>query len=117
MDKVNQVLELSADIRYVAIYENKILTKGSSAGLANNSSDESDTYEELLVNPTLLKLLGQRGDIDCGGLVYVIIRYGNFYQLVMDIGNGHISVAVDKEADPIEVQEMIERKIQTWKKL
>ena len=38
---------------------------------------ESDRYEELLVNPTLLTLATQRGNIDCGGLKYLIVRYGN----------------------------------------
>ena len=116
MEKVNQLLGLSDDIRYAAVYENKILTKGSSDKLDNASEDESDTYEELIVNPTLLKLVGQRGEIDCGGLEYVIIRYGNFYQVVMDIGNGHISVAVDKNADPIKLQGIIKKKVESWKK-
>ena len=40
-------------------------------------------YEELLVNPTLLELTRQRGNIDCGGLEYLVIRYGNFFQLVL----------------------------------
>jgi hypothetical protein len=39
------------------------------------SAPESDHYEELLVNPTVLTLTRQRGDIDCGGLDFVVIRY------------------------------------------
>lgn len=35
--------------------------------LADASSSESDRYEELLVNPTLITLARQRGEIDCGG--------------------------------------------------
>lgn len=65
------------------------------------SSSESDRYEELLVNPTLLLLARQRGEIDCGGLDYLIVAYGSFYQLVMPIEAGHISVCVEKDGDPL----------------
>ena len=34
----------------------------------NQSSEETDKYEKLLVNPTVLKLLEARGKMDCGGL-------------------------------------------------
>jgi hypothetical protein len=50
---------------------------------ANASSRESDKYEELLVNPAVIKLVQARGDIDCGGARFVVIRYGNFFQLVI----------------------------------
>ncbi len=64
-----------------------------------SSSSESDKYEELLVNPTLLKLAGQRGNIDCGGLLFMIIRYGNFYQIIKGIPDGHISICLSKGSD------------------
>ena len=51
------------------------------SGLIDASSGESDRYEELLVNPTLLTLAAQRGDIDCGGLRYLVVAYRNFWQL------------------------------------
>jgi hypothetical protein len=60
---------------------------------------ESDRYEELLVNPALLVLTRQRGDIDCGGLEYVLVRYGWFFQLVHPVDGGHISVAIEPDAD------------------
>ncbi|HEX6048536.1 MAG TPA: hypothetical protein VFZ21_04685 [Gemmatimonadaceae bacterium] len=34
----------------------------------------ADRYEELIVNPTLITLTKQRGDIDCGGLEFLVIR-------------------------------------------
>jgi hypothetical protein len=46
---------------------------------------ESDKYEELIVNPALLTLVQQRGNIDCGGARFLVVRYGNFYQLVIDL--------------------------------
>ena len=57
------------------------------------------SYEELLVNPVLLKLATQRGNIDCGGLKYVIIRYGHFYQLIGNLREGHISICLSLESD------------------
>jgi len=54
-----------------------------------------------LVNPTLLTLASARGDIDCGGLEYVVLRYGHFFQIVHPIAGGHVSVAVERSGDPV----------------
>jgi len=75
--------------------------------LSGASASESDRYEELLVNPTLLTLVKQRGAIDCGGAHYVIVRYGNFYQLVIDLGDGHVSVCLELAANPIEYADRV----------
>lgn len=90
-------LEFS-DIRYVAIYTNDELVKKQRQS-SDSSSDETDKYEELLVNPTLLKLASQRGNIDCGGLNYLIVRYGNFNQLVRSLPEGHISICITSDSD------------------
>jgi hypothetical protein len=95
-----KIFSLSNDIRYVALYLDDKLVINQREDIVNASHLESDHYEELLVNPTLLKLLGQRGNIDCGGLEYVMIRYGNFYQLVMPVKGGHLSVSFELDADP-----------------
>ncbi len=76
-------------------------------GLHNASASDSDRYEELLVNPTLLTLTRQRGEIDCGGLAYLIIRYGSFFQLVMPLKEGHISIAFEPQADPVSYVEQV----------
>ena len=96
---IQQLLDAFAEVRYVAIYENGQLTSQQRMAVANSSAADSDTYEELLVNPTLLTLAGQRGNIDCGGLNYLIIRYGHFYQLVKPTATGHISVCLEPDAD------------------
>jgi hypothetical protein len=90
---------LSKDIRYVATYSNGHLTTDARADLSNASASESDKYEELFVNPTLLKLTTQRGNLDCGGLDYVVIRYGNFFQLVIPVADGHVSICIEPHAD------------------
>jgi hypothetical protein len=64
-----------------------------------DSTSESTFYEELLVNPTLVKLAGQRGRLDCGGLRYVAIGYGGFVQLVLPMKDGHLSLGVAETAD------------------
>jgi hypothetical protein len=95
-----RVFALSPDVRYVATYLDGALALESRAA-ANASGAESDRYEELLVNPTLLLLTQQRGDIDCGGLEYLVVRYGAFYQLVVPVPGGHVSVAVEPTGDPL----------------
>lgn len=107
----NQLYAISPDIRYAAIYRNNLLEIVQQPELQNASSSESDKYEELLVNPTLLTLVKQRGQIDCGGMEYVLIRYGHFFQLVHPIAGGHLSTAIEPTAHPLELVEMIRRVI------
>ncbi|MEM9276462.1 MAG: hypothetical protein AAGA80_26465 [Cyanobacteria bacterium P01_F01_bin.143] len=87
------------EIRYVALYIDDELVFKQKKKTDDSSSGETDRYEELLVNPTLLKLASQRGNMDCGGLDHLIVGYGNFYQLVKSIPNGHISVFLEKASD------------------
>ncbi|MGI9550222.1 MAG: hypothetical protein ACR2MT_03405 [Aurantibacter sp.] len=96
---IEELFNLSSDIRYAAIYHNDHLDFVQREQIGNNSSEVSDKYEELLVNPTLLKLAGQRGNIDCGGLRYLIVGYGNFYQIVKGTSKGHVSICIEKIAD------------------
>lgn len=100
---IEAIFSLSESIRYVAVYMNGQLEFQSKANTLGASSSESDKYEELLVNPTLLKLASQRGNIDCGGLEYLIVRYGNFFQFVLPTAWGHVSVCIEADADPIQI--------------
>ncbi|MCG8573724.1 MAG: hypothetical protein MI810_02475 [Flavobacteriales bacterium] len=88
-----------SEIRYVAIYIKDKLVYKQKEETSDSSSGETDKYEELLVNPTLLKLASQRGNIDCGGLNYLIIGYGNFYQVVKSVPEGHISICIEQKSD------------------
>ena len=98
---IESIFRLSDSIRYVAIYKNGQLESKSKSKTLDASSLESDRYEELLVNPTLIKLASQRGNIDCGGLDYLLVRYGNFFQFVFPVSTGHVSVCIEGNADPI----------------
>jgi hypothetical protein len=102
-DLIERIFAVSSDIRYVAVYRNGQLRSSQRPGLAQASASESDKYEELIVNPTLLTLTRQRGEIDCGGLEFVLIRYGSFYELVLPIPGGHLSVGIEPHADPLEL--------------
>lgn len=102
-DLIERVFALASDIRYVAVYHNGRLRSAERPGVAQASASESDKYEELIVNPTLLTLTRQRGEIDCGGLEFVVIRYGSFYEVVLPRPGGHLSVGVEPHADPFQL--------------
>ena len=98
---IDDLMDVSESIRYVAVYLDGKLESVAKPETEGASSSESDRYEELLVNPGILTLARQRGNIDCGGTEYVLIRYGNFFQFVLPLSNGHVSVCIDPDADPI----------------
>jgi hypothetical protein len=98
---MESIFTLSSDIRYVALRIGNELDMQQRHGIRESSASESDRYEELLVNPTLLTLASQRGRIDCGGLEFIVIRYGNFFQLVHPVKAGHISIAIEPGGDPL----------------
>ena len=100
-DTIQRVLGVSPAVRYVAIYYGGELASAARPDLAGASSSESDKYEELLVNPTLLTLARQRGNIDCGGLRYLLIRYGSFFVVVLPLDQGHVTVGIEPSAEPL----------------
>jgi hypothetical protein len=100
---IENIFRLSDSIRYVAVYKNGQLESKSKPNTIGASSSESDRYEELVVNPTLLKLASQRGNINCGGLDYILVRYGNFFQFVLPESWGHVSVCIEGNTDPIKI--------------
>ncbi|MEO1616755.1 MAG: hypothetical protein AAFV88_12935 [Planctomycetota bacterium] len=55
----------------------------------------------------MLKLAAQRGNIDCGGLEFLLIRYGNFFQFVLPIQGGHLSVCIESTSDPLRIGQQI----------
>jgi hypothetical protein len=101
-DAAAAVFELTRDIRYVAFADGQTVALRERDGLSEASSSESDRYEELLVNPTLLTLARQRGDIDCGGLRFLVVGYGKFHQLVIPLTHGHVSIAFELRSDPLQ---------------
>ena len=72
------LLEADSAIRYVALGRGQTVTTAQRAGLTDASSGESDRYEELLVNPTVVLLLRQRGEIDPGAAQSLGEQRGSF---------------------------------------
>jgi hypothetical protein len=97
------LFSLSPKVRYVAVLRGKDLELRERPGLAGASAAETDRYEELLVNPAVLTLLRRRGDLDCGGLDHLWIRYGNFWTGLFPIEDGHVNVGLEPDAVPTEL--------------
>lgn len=104
-----QVFSFSDDIRSVAVYYHGKLASVSRPDASGVSWWDSDKYEEVIVNPTLLTLLRQRGNIDCGGVEHIVIQYGHFTQFVLPLNGGHISVGFDAKSDYARVIPRIKR--------
>lgn len=104
-DLQESIFGLGPHIRYVAFGAGQDVTTAQREGVGDASAGSSDFFEELLVNPALLTLARQRGELDCGGLRHVIVGYGNFHQVVVPMpdGAGHVSVCVELDAEPNEV--------------
>jgi hypothetical protein len=100
---VQTLFALSPLVRYVALLRGRDLQLHERPGLAGASASETDRYEELLVNPGVLTLLRRRGEIDCGGLDHVWIRYGNFWTGLFPLEDGHLNVGLEPEAVPTEL--------------
>src|SRR5262245_21128552 len=98
---IDEAMALGSPIRYVAVYVNGELISKERSGVSGSSASESDKYEELIVNPALLKLTTQRGNIDCGGLHYIIIRYGNFFVLLFPVTGGHVNFGFETSVNPL----------------
>jgi hypothetical protein len=114
MDRLmNALFNPIPHVRYVAVYRYGELNVRQRLDLSLASAPESDRYEMLLINPTILTLTRQRGDIDYGSLDYVVVRYGNFFQFVAPIEGGHASVTFEPDADPISHAQEILRTIET----
>jgi hypothetical protein len=110
--ELEKLLALSPEIRYVATNFGGEVRMISRPDLANASSSESDLYEELLVNPALLNLAGNRGAIDCGGLQFLVVRYGSFFQLVQPVSGGHVSVAIEPSGNPFTIAAQVREALQ-----
>jgi len=98
---LDAILELSPTIRYGALHlgggEPLLRERQGSAG----ASAESERWDELVVNPVLVELASRRGEVDCGGLDYLLVRYRRFFNLVLPLDGGHLSVVLDPDADPL----------------
>lgn len=90
-------------VGYVAFNSGMDIIMRHQAEAVGNTTSETNFYEELLVNPTLLKLAAHRGHLDCGGLKYIAVGYGDFTQLILRTRDGSVSVGLSRNAPAREV--------------
>ena len=96
-------------VGYVALGSGQEVLMRSAPGITGETKAQSNFYEELLVNPTLLKLASQRAGLDCGGLNYIAIGYGHFIQLIMQMKDGHVSRKTATGEFAAKVRDVLER--------
>jgi hypothetical protein len=94
-----EIFALGDHVRYVAFGFGQDVHTAQQGNVDKPSDLSSDFFEELLVNPTLLTIASQRGNLDCGGLSYIVVGYGNFTQVVVPAAEGHVSVCVQRGSD------------------
>jgi hypothetical protein len=94
---IDRCFAVDPAVRYVAVYLHGEPTMRQRPGITGASAGETDRYEEPLVNPTLLTLARRRGEIDCGGLEWLLIRYGNFFTFLQPTAEGHVNVELPLE--------------------
>lgn len=100
----SRLFELDEYIRYVAVNQRgKIVEMEQHPKWPTYNPVETDRMEELIVNPTILELARRRGDIDVDGVRFVLVRYGPVYILSFPFKDGHISVGIELNANPIDV--------------
>jgi hypothetical protein len=103
-----RLFRMEPKIRYVAVNQaGRIVEMAQSPAHPSYNSCETDRIEELIVNPVVLELAARRGNLDMEGVRYVVIRYGTQYQLLMPYREGHLSVGVEKQDDPLEIARKI----------
>ncbi len=90
-------------IGYVALGCGQEVIMRLAPGVESDTTPQSNFYEELLVNPALLKLASQRGELDCGGLYYIAVGYGHFVQLILPMKGGHVSLGISRSAPAGEI--------------
>ncbi len=99
-----QLFKLEPKIRYVAVNQNGVIVEmEQSPQHPTYNPHETDRMEEFIVNPIVLEITRRRGNIDMNGIRYVVIRYGMQYQLLMPYKEGHVSIGVELEDDPMEI--------------
>lgn len=98
---------LDPNVRYVAVVERgTLMAMCSRMGPVSESSDmaASDRFEETVVNPAALALTA--GGMRVGAWSEppaLIVRYPGLYAVVVPTQAGHITLSVDRDADPAPV--------------
>jgi hypothetical protein len=106
-------------VGYVALGRGQEVLMRPHPQLDTTTSPETNFYEELLVNPTLLALAGQRGGLDCGGLGFIAVGYQGFIEMIMRMKDGLVSLGVSSKTSVAEfaarIQDVLKRHGAEWR--
>jgi hypothetical protein len=107
-----QLFALDQGIRYVAVVQGgRIVEMTQRGSTPTNNPHDTDRMEELLVNPTVLDLTRRRGELDLDGIRYVVVRYGPMFQLLLPFRQGHLSIGLELNTDPVAVAKVVAQKL------
>lgn len=107
------LFRLEPRIRYVAVNQNgQIVEMEQSPSHPTLNPHDTDRIEELIVNPIVLEIAARRGNLDMDGVRYVVIRYGTQFQVLMPYRDGHISIGVNAQDDPVAIAQTVAAALQ-----
>jgi hypothetical protein len=108
-EKISRKLfDLDSNIRYVAVNQKgRIVEMEQNPKRPSLNPTETDRMEELMVNPVILELTKRRGDLDMGGMRYVLVGYGTMFELIFPFKEGHLSIGIELNANPTEVAQSV----------
>jgi hypothetical protein len=109
---LDRIFQTSPHVRYAAVRVGMALVCRHRPGFEPVSAGESDRAEELLVNPALVTLASQRGALDGVGARYLLVRYGDGFRFIRATGDGHVSVAIDPQANVVGLAGQLDALIQ-----
>ena len=107
-DDVNrQIVATGSLVRNVAFGEGQRVATTKRPGLDGASEQTSNQFRGAARQPGGPDLARPRVELDCGGLMYVIVGYGDFRQIVILTVSGHVSTAVETGTDVRSVVEAV----------
>ena len=104
MKLANSLFALDEKIRYAAVNQRGVIDEMLQRdGHASFNPPETDRMEELIGNPVAIELFARRGNLDLGGLRFLVVRYGLQYQLVLPWRAGHVSIGIETDGDSLAI--------------
>ena len=108
MTIARDLLALDESVRYAAVNRGGAIEEMlQSDEHPSFNPPETDRLEELVVNPVGLELFARRGNLDLGGVRFLVVRYGLQFQVILPIPGGHLSIGVDESGDPVSIAERV----------
>src|ERR1700687_6110570 len=104
------LLRVDPLIRYVAVNQGGRVTEMTQR-IPSFNPPSTDELEELVVNPAILDLARRRGSLDLGGASWILIRYGLQFQLLLPYREGHVSIGLELDADPIQIAALVAERL------